>query len=720
MRMRLASLAVAATGVLAIRAQQPAPPAPALEALRAQRRELAFRRRGLIMNNDGCDVLYYPGSQPLSAAAFLDQRTTALAGTQVGAIAYCTISSGFSFFTHNTKVGTLLDRQSAPYGIEPTTRNVARELIDQGTDCLKLVVDYAHAHGLEAFWSMRMNDTHDVEHRPDKPYLLYPPLKEQHPEWLVGDCAKRTPRGRWSSVNYALPEVRDLAFRYLEEVCRGYDVDGLELDFFRHLCFFPSSANGGKASDAECDQMTELMRRVRAMTEEVGLKRGRPVLVAIRVPDSVEFSLGLGLDLERWLAEGLADILVTTCYFRLNPWAASVELGHRHGVAVYPCLSDSRVQGETRFRRSSVESYRGRAANAWQAGADGLHLFNLFDPSSPVWRQIGSPESLRGLDKLYFVTVRDGSPEAWLAGGRRHGSVPILTPHSPLTLEPGGSAEVDLDVGEDIPAAQAAGLAPTMTAHVRLLGLAKPSRFRLSLNGQPLAAPRAAEDWLDFPVAAEALLAGSNRVTLALADAGDLPAGSAETWPVRFEGTALPDRSWSKDLPATNCVAELRDGALLIADRGTADGDYCYFRHTVGPGRRGETVIEAKVKVLSGVSSLILGNGATGQRLRLYPDRVEFYHDPAAKVTMDTTDAFHVYRLTVRGEDAALAVDGEPRLDGKGCFRAGRSGYRLGIAFGAANSPEVGEALWGFVRARGSGAIVADVALSVRYARPPE
>ncbi|MBT3292109.1 MAG: family 10 glycosylhydrolase, partial [Victivallales bacterium] len=253
------------------------PPAPlSLERLRELRHEAAHRRRGIIANNDGCDCLYFPKDQVLTGAAFLDRRTTALAGTQVAALAYCSISSGFSHFTHNTQVGTVLTRSGADYGILPNTRNVAQELIDQGADCLQLVTDYGHRNGMEVFWSMRMNDTHDVAHRPSKPYLLYPPLKVEHPEWLVGDPVKRTRNGRWSSVNYAVREVRDLAHSYIEEVCRNYDVDGVELDFFRHMCYFPSTARGGQASDVERAQMTELMRRIRRTTETVGCTRGRP------------------------------------------------------------------------------------------------------------------------------------------------------------------------------------------------------------------------------------------------------------------------------------------------------------------------------------------------------------------------------------------------------------------------------------------------------------
>jgi hypothetical protein len=720
MRSVLLTAALAATALLAVQAQpapDPAAPGLPLETLRAQRKELAFKRRGIIMNNDGCDALYFPKKQPLTTEAFLAERTTALADTQVGTIAYCTISSGFSFFTHNTKAGTLLERHSGDFGISPDMRNISKELIDQGADCLKLVVDYAHAHSMEAFWSMRMNDTHDVEYRPDKPYLLYPPLKEQHPEWLVGNPVKRTSLGRWSSVNYAVPEIRDLAFSYLDEVCRSYDIEGIELDFFRHLCYFPSTANGGVASDAEREMMTELIRRVRTMTEEVGMKRGRPILVAIRVPDSVGYSRDMGFDLERWLGDGLVDILITTCYFQLNPWPVSVELGHRYGVAVYPCLSDSRVTGETRFRRHSLESMRGRAANAWLAGPDGLHIFNEFNPKSPFWKELGSVETLVGKDKLYFVTLRDGNPASWLAGGGKYSTLPLLTPSRPLTLEPGAMTPVELLVAEDIAAAVAAGLAPQATLHVRTVGVTEPGRLSAACNGTALAAPSPKDDWLDFPLPTSALSRGSNRVTLTLAPTATATT-AAETWKVQFAGSALPDKAWKREpAAAKNVVVELRAGALLIADRGTASNESCYFQNPLSIGGKGESVIEARLKVISGVSALIFGNGATGQRLRFYPDRVEFYHNTAVKVVMDTTTDFHVYRLVIRGEDAQLFIDGQPKLDGKGCFRDGQTGYSSRVAFGAANSPEVGEALWSFVRARNDAAAVADLVVSVNYPR---
>jgi len=103
-----------------------------LEDLRQARHQLAHRQRRIMMNNDGCDVLYFPADEKATAEGFLAKRTTPLAGTHVDAIAFCPTSSGFSYFTHNTKIGTVLTRSGHEFGIQPNTRNIAQELIDQG------------------------------------------------------------------------------------------------------------------------------------------------------------------------------------------------------------------------------------------------------------------------------------------------------------------------------------------------------------------------------------------------------------------------------------------------------------------------------------------------------------------------------------------------------------------------------------------------------------
>ena len=687
------------------------PSANATDSFLQQRRELTHRKRRIILNNDGCDCLYFPTAQEPTAENFLALRTSPLADSQVDTVFYCTISSGFGNFTHHTRVGHLLVRQVGDELNLAGRTNLTQALIDQGTDPLRLVTDWCHEQGKECFWSMRMNDTHDAAHRPDQPYPLFPPLKTEHPEFLVGS-RDRIPRyGPWSSVDYGRAEIRELAFRYIEEVCQNYDVDGIELDFCRHLCYFPSVAFGGEASDDERSLMTELMQRIRTMTEAEGRRRGRPILVAIRVPDCRKYSRAVGLDWETWLGADLVDLLIGGFYFQLNPWEYLVEAGRRHGVAVYAGLSESRVRGEAPpFGRNSPASYRGRAMRAWQAGVDGIYLFNYFNPQGGFLREIGEVESLRKLDKIYYATIRNRNPDSYLADGKRFLNVPVLTPQNGATVPVGQTHSIDLRVGDESAGGTSSDL--EVTLHLQKSG---PADFQVRFNDALLANPAQSGVWTQYQVPPASLRPGSNQVALTA-----LPGGEperADAWNVCYEGNEMPTSPWSSDRLKENLECEVEDGALRIADRGTESGDYFYWSYPWNADPDREAIVEASVKVVSGWNNIIVCNGRAYERVALYPDRIGLYE---ARLThpMDTTAGFRTYRVVLKGNDIQVFVDGQLCLDGTGKFTTPLPG-RNDVRFGAANSPGTGEAYWKNVKLRyAAGQITLnDMVLSIR--RPP-
>ncbi len=667
----------------------------AQDAFVQQRGELAHRKRRIILNNDGCDVLYYPKNLDLTVENALSLRTSPLAGSQVDTIFYCPISSGFSYFTYNTKVGTVLEHNVLD------GRNATRDLINLGTDALKMVVDFGKQKNIEVFCSMRMNDTHDAAHTPDKPYPLFPPLKSQHPEWLIGTLENKPRFAPWSGVDYTHPEIRDLAYRFLEEMCRSYDIDGIELDFLRHCSYFKSVAYGGTASDAERDMMTELVRRVRTMADAEGRKRGRPILIAVRVPDSVDYSRAVGLDIERWLQDGLVDLLIATCYYQLNPWEYLVSLGHKYNVPVYPSLSDSRVRGNTPpYTRGSRQTYRARAAEAWQAGADGIYLFNFFDPKAPMLKEIGDPKALATMDKTYFVTTRNYTPNMYLSEGVRFQNVPALTPDNPWRISADKPITVPIMLGEE-----------SANASVKLCLLtAGPTAPEAALNGTVLGAAARAGAWWQYAVPAATIKPGRNEVTIKVAAA--TPDSAA--WDVIWEGEKKPAPPWSVDHLGKNLIAEASDGALLVADRGVENGDYIYFSYAWNSDPARETVAEVQAKVVSGLSSIIFSNGVTCDRLILNPGEVHWY-STRQSYAMNTTDDFHTYRIVLKGQDMALQVDGKMALEARGKFTVPSPAGRNALQFGAASSNEVGETLWKSVKLRTGASSVFDVVIAVGY-----
>ena len=117
------------------------------------------------------------------------------------------------------------------------------ELLEQGTDPLKIMVDFCKKNDIEIFWTIRMNDIHDAYY---DSIFDFNEFKKAHPEYLVGTKEDPPRFGPWSAVDYGHEKVRELSLRYIEEVCQNYDIDGIELDFMRHETYF--KRNGSRYS----------------------------------------------------------------------------------------------------------------------------------------------------------------------------------------------------------------------------------------------------------------------------------------------------------------------------------------------------------------------------------------------------------------------------------------------------------------------------------------
>jgi len=474
---------------------------PAEVTMKEARKKAAHRQRRIIFNNDGNDCRDPKPGEPRTPENFLSKRTTALVGSQVDAIFYCT--GVFNLYTHKSEESEM-ERHGDQYA-----EDWAWELAQQGRDSLQVMVDFGHQHGMEVFWTMRMNDTHDSA----DPALLCR-WKKAHPEYLMGKPDDKLVSGgrRWSAVNYGVPEVREKVFRILKDVYSRYDVDGIEMDFFRHPIYFKPQVLGQPVTQEHCDMMTDLVRRVRRMTEEAALKHGRPLLVAVRVPDSAGYCAAIGLDLKRWLQEDLIDLMAVTCYFQLSPWEESVRLGHQYGVPVYPCLSESRIKGEAGKMRHSLQTYRARAMNAWNSGADGIYIFNYFNPRAALWRELGDAKALEKLDKDYFVSARSAREAGWwLLGGKQFVTLPHLSPEDPLTLRPGEKQIVTLPVGDDVRWGESEGIVPDLKLRLQFDKLAKAEDVSITLNGQPLRNGGLSGEWMEYALRLEQIVKGGNR-----------------------------------------------------------------------------------------------------------------------------------------------------------------------------------------------------------------
>ena len=137
---------------------------------------------------------------------FLDARSRPLRGTQVDSLWYSTCFSGLTF-SHQTRVGDF-------YGSE-----VPQELVDlYGRDNLQIQTDFCHANGLEAFWSLRMNDTHDAYPEGIRTaFRELAPFKRDHQHCIMGQpggTGRSTRRVRNTSGRRSTSAFRKLGTTY--------------------------------------------------------------------------------------------------------------------------------------------------------------------------------------------------------------------------------------------------------------------------------------------------------------------------------------------------------------------------------------------------------------------------------------------------------------------------------------------------------------------------
>ena len=511
------------------------------------REKSRWRRRRIIYNNDGNDVVRVTASGEVTEglmeadsgdlkADFLDTRTAPLVGTQVDSNWYATCMCG-QIFSHHTKLGGFRND------------GIPLELVQKyGRDNLEIQTEFVHGHGMEGFWSLRMNDVHDAHPPGDRRWSDYglAPFKRDHPEYLFGKLedwyGEDASRKIWSGMDFSFPQVRDHVVAHIEEVARNYDVDGLEMDFLRTYPYFPETRAMKPATDEQLEMMTDLVRRVRAIADDAGAKRGRPLLVAVRTPFSVEDARFVGLDLERWLREELLDLLIPgggAESHMTEAFAEIIALGHRHGVPVYPCIGwgfcghwsffdqaagrlrtfaewiDAMRAEKVYFAdginswQGTVAGWRGAATNLFHAGADGIYTFNGFFAGPEIWDEIGDPVTMAGKDKVFGVDRFGGESSIDGVGDRAE---PIL--------EPGKNLEIHFQVGED----PTIGSITEILLRIYLWEQTRADELQVKLNGSELTGLTAegppdestGGGWLQCNLEPSQMKQGRNEVALAL------------------------------------------------------------------------------------------------------------------------------------------------------------------------------------------------------------
>jgi len=299
-----------------------------------------------------------------------------------------------------------------------------------GGDVVQTFVARCRERGLTAFVSVRMNDAHhifrndeiaDPKRRADAMAVCR--FYHEHPEFRMGERTQGYP---WYPyvLDWSHQEVRDYKFRLIDELCRKYDFDGLELDFMRHPKYFRLDRTTAAQRAAILAGFVQRVRRVLDATAKPGARRW----LCVRVPPYVETHADVGIDLRALADAGVDMVNVAPHYFTvMTSDVAAIRRMLPERVRVYHELHYATVVGPPAevdgrkvrtVRRTTPQQFYTAAHLTYARGGDGISTFNFHyyrgarptdvygppqEPPFRVLRHLGDPDWLARQPQHYIV-----------------------------------------------------------------------------------------------------------------------------------------------------------------------------------------------------------------------------------------------------------------------------------------------------------------------------
>jgi len=471
------------------------------------------RKRRVLFNWDGDDVMAMADA-PMTGEEFASLTFDPITDSTVDAVLWCSAGGNEAAYKSDVMelMGENFDFKFPEYNGWRRYAN-AKSLIDSGEDQMEIVCAEARRRGIDAFFSLRMNDTHDAW----APKEILPRIKKDHPEWLLGEKM-----GDFhTALNYAHPGLRELRRRQIVELFEQYDLDGIELDWLRHSMHLELDSEYRLRY-----ALTDFMRDIRATLDAIGEKKGKYIEIIPRVPETIDACLREGYDVEAWLGEDLVDgVILGQGHCIPTDYAGWRALMKTRRVPLYSCVYGY-GGGHTPYPDEMVYAI---AASFLDGGADGLYTFNWY-PYGEFRKELlatfGDPEKLPGRTKRYHAAQRHVA--IYTRGSNVHAALPVeLWPTSRDT-----GPEAPVYCADDLEA----NPAKSLELAVKLTHFGAQDRVEVRLNGAVLGDPRVEPDapgaeylgggtpiwratgkvWMKFDLEAAQLVEGVNTVTVIL------------------------------------------------------------------------------------------------------------------------------------------------------------------------------------------------------------
>ncbi len=317
--------------------------------------------------------------------------------------------------------------------IKPASLNSYDKYIINGGDIVKVALKTARETGQLFFVSYRLNDYHHILHSLSK--LDFPNEREkalanckfyyEHPEYRIGPGMHGSSKESFNQYlqDWTHKEVRDYKFSLISEICRNYDIDGLELDFMRHACYFNSQDTTARQ---RIEIMTVFVKRVKELLNKTS-RDGRQRFLCVRVPFRLKDCEAIGIDFPS-IAKAGVDMLNLSCHYVTEQQSDLHEI-HKQvpNTPVYfemtnvsNLFKNPNRKKQTFFVATTDQQFCTTAHLAYARGAFGLSLFNFVYYRDFSEKTHGADGSRIDVSEPPFYIIRKIRDKKWLARQPQH------------------------------------------------------------------------------------------------------------------------------------------------------------------------------------------------------------------------------------------------------------------------------------------------------------
>lgn len=426
---------------------------------------------------------FWPKDWPVNTENYSKVRLNSLARVPFDVLVFAP-TFGFGSMAANLKSATYPKGQpNSESRWLRSYRNAMPELIKSGIDPISETVKWCRKNKREAVVALPINLLGCHSARPTAKYpagswncYLWPEFKAKNPDCLMDPDGKTpAPHSNDVAVDYSNQKVRDTFTAIAAEIASKYDIDGFMIDFMMSPYIFMSVSQGGEAAPKEREVLTQMMLKLKEACKAASARLGHPVRLMARVPDSMDYSKSIGIDLQAWFDNKVIDEVVFGGQFLLNRINACGDFAAKAGIPFYASFAvsgiyvgnDSGYTGDDeRLPRQDADTYRARITDAILCGASGCmytmamhHEHGI--PQGEIVRF--DPEAVRTGNKRYFVSYsNDRFAAGPLRGGRGKLAVQSLLSNHPIDLSKGG-VKYNIFVWDDFAALRRAGEKITTT-----------------------------------------------------------------------------------------------------------------------------------------------------------------------------------------------------------------------------------------------------------------